>query len=153
MQYISLLPRITLVALALGTASATGVLAQTTPTTPATSTTAIPTTPAPEKKGKHNVEASLTPAEAAQLEKDRNAVLAANPALKAEADALVEQHKAAKDQGADAKAAFKTQKKAHEQKMEVAMLKLDPSVAPILSKIKAAKKADHKANKNGDPAA
>jgi len=131
-------PRIALLALALGAFSVTAAFAQTTPTTPAA------TTPAPATKAKHGAEASLTPAELAQLEKDRAAVLAANPDLKTEADALKAQHKSLKGQGPDAKTAFRAQMKEHEQKMEVAMLKLDPSVAPVLAKLKAA----HKEKKN-----
>ena len=147
MQNIPLLPRIILLALALGMASASGAFAQTTAATPTATT---PATAVPDKKGKHNAEASLTPAESTQLEKDRNAVLAANPDLKAEADALKDQKKAAKGQGPDAKAAYKQEAKAHEQKVEVAMLKLDPGIAPVLAKLKGAKKAERKANKNGN---
>ena len=150
MKYTQSFPRITLLALALGVASVTAAFAQTTPTTPAPTT---PTTPAPtgkgDKGGKHNLDAILTPAEKAQYDKDMAAALAANPALQTEADNLKAQHKALKKQGAstsptDDKKALKEQAKEHMQKVEVAMLKLDPSVAPILAKLKAAhKEAKH----------
>jgi hypothetical protein len=143
-------PRIVLMALALGTASVTGAFAQTTPATPTTPAPTTPTTPATPtgKGGKHNLDAVLTPAEKAQYEKDMAAALAANPALQTEADSLKAQHKALKKQGdsasADDKQALKAQIKEHAQKVQVAMLKLDPSVAPILAKIKAAhKEAKH----------
>ncbi len=138
--------RIALLALALGTASVTAAFAQTTPTTTTTPASTTPTTPPPTGKGKHNLESVLTPAEKAQLDKDMAAALAANPDLKTEADNLKAQHKALKSQGASAstddKKALKMQAKEHEQKMQVAMLKLDPSVAPILAKIKAAHKEE-----------
>jgi hypothetical protein len=145
MKNIQLLPRIAFLTLALGTASVTGAFAQTTPTTPAPTTPAVPT-----DGGKHNPDAVLTPDERAQLEKDKAAALAANPDLQTEADNLKAQHEALKSQGAsapaDAKQALHAQAKEHMQKLEAAMLKIDPSVAPILAKLKAAhKEAKHAA--------
>jgi hypothetical protein len=143
------LPRIAFLTLALGTASVTAAFAQTTPTT--TPTTPAPTTPvSAQGPGINRLGSVLTPAEKAQLEKDHNAVLAANPELKTEADNLKAQHEALKSQGAsasaDAKAALKAARKEHEEKMQIAMLKIDPSVAPILAKLKAAHKENHAAS-------
>ncbi len=147
MKTIQTLPRIAVLTLALGTASVTAAFAQTTPvTTPTPPTTSV----IPQGPGVNNLSTVLTPAEKAQLEKDHAAVLAANPDLKTEADSLKAQHEALKSQGAnaspDAKTALKAARKELEQKMQIAMLKIDPSVAPILAKLKAAHKEKHAAS-------
>jgi len=141
MKTISSFPRAALLALALTSACATAAFAQTTPTP------APATTPPPADTGGRHGESVLTPEEKAQLDKDREAALAANPALKTEEDSLKQQHEALKAQGASApagsKEALKAQFKAFEEKLDVAMLAIDPSLAPILAKLKAAHKERH----------
>jgi len=131
--------RAALFALALAAGSPTA-FAQTVPT-PASTPTA-PASPAGAPV--------LTADEKAHLEKVRDQALAADPNLKTEADSLKAQHQAMKAQGAtanaDSKQAFKVLKKEHERKLQTAMLKLDPTVAPILAKIKAAHKERKGAN-------
>ncbi len=154
MKNIQSLTRLALLTLALGTASVTGAFAQTTSTTPTTAATMLPApgTPDTSKKGEKHLAKILTPAELAQYQKDQAAVLAANPDLKTEADNLKAQHEALKSQGAsasaDAKAALKAAHKDYEEKMQIAMLKLDPSVAPILAKLNAAHKEGKHATAN-----
>jgi hypothetical protein len=131
--------RVALLALALAASSPTA-FAQTVPAPALTPTT--PSTPVPPAAP------VLTADEKAHLDKVRTEALATNPDLKTEADSLKAQHQAMKAGGTaastDDKQAFKVAKKAHEQKLQTAMLKIDPTVAPILAKIKAA----HKEKKN-----
>lgn len=74
----------------------------------------------------------------AKLLKAREDVLAKNPQLKAEQDNLKKQREDLKNDGnatqEDRMALFQDYM-AHEQKMKVALLKADPSLAPILDKI------------------
>jgi hypothetical protein len=140
-------------ALALVTASIPTAFAQTAPTTtPDTSgTTTPPTAPTgkDKDKGLKKLAKVLTPAELAQYQKDQAAALAANPDLKKEADALAAQRATLKSQGdsapPDAKSTLKLASKEHAKKVEIAMLKIDPSIQPVLAKIKAAHKADKNA--------
>jgi hypothetical protein len=129
---ITVYTRAALLALALAAGSPTA-FAQTTSTPPP-----APTTPAPAAAP------VLTADEKAHLEKVRTEALAANPDLKTEGDNLKAQHKALKAQGTaasdDNKQALKALKKEHDEKMQTAMLKIDPTVAPILAKLKAAHK-------------
>ncbi len=131
--------RVALLALALAAGSPTA-FAQTVSAPASTPTT--PTAPVPPAGP------ILTADEKAHLDKVRTEALAANPDLKTEADTLKAQHQAMKTSGTtastDDKQAFKVAKKEHEQKLQTAMLKIDPTVAPILAKIKAA----HKEKKN-----
>ncbi len=130
MKTISLLSRITLLSVAFGIAGVTAAVAQTA-STPGTST-AGSSTHAP----------LLTADEKAQLTKDHDAVLAANPDLKTQGDNLKKQSDALKAQGANASQAdkddIKAMHKEYEQKVHAAMLALDPSIAPILAKLAAA---------------
>jgi hypothetical protein len=124
--------QVTLVALALGTTGVTAALAQTpTPVSPATTQAA--TTP------------GLTADEKAQLKKDRDQVLAANPDLKTEEDNLTKQHDALKSQGesasADDKKALHAQMHAHMDKIRAAVLKIDPTAAPLYAKLDALHKS------------
>ena len=136
-----------LLALAFGIISIPAAIAQTA-TTPNPSTsisTPPPPVPAPAPTGKHGAhgaEAVLTPAELAHFNQVRSQVLAANTTLAAEGANLKAQKKAAKNSTDPdtAKAALKAQKKDYEQKLEIAMMKADPTVQPLFAKIKAAKK-------------
>jgi hypothetical protein len=129
MKTISLLSRAALCALILGTAGVSTSFAQTTPA------------PAPDNaKGGHA--AVLTDAEKAELDKARDQVLAANPDLKKESDAVAAQREKVKIAGASAS---KDDRKAAKQaghdleaKLRPAMLKVDPNLAPIFAKLDAA---------------
>lgn len=140
MKNISSLHRVAFLALALAGASATAALAQ----TPATTT---PTAPADGTPKAHHDHASvLTEAEKAQLKRAHDQVLATNPDLKTEEDNLTKQHEALKTQGdnvtiADKKALHASFRE-HMQKMHDAMLKFDPTLAPVFAKLEAAHK-DH----------
>jgi hypothetical protein len=150
------LSRIALVTFTLGTASAPAVFAQ-------TATNAAPTPPAaPTDNGGRSSAAGdtgggrqssgdtgggrqsvLTADEKAQLNKARDAVLAANPDLKTEADNLKQQGAKLRSESDSAsdddRQALKTKIKDHDAKMRAAMLKLDPTLAPIFAKLDAAK--------------
>jgi len=118
------IPRVALLALALGTASATATFAQSTNT---------PSTTAPTcSAGKHHHEDSvLTEAEKAQLKTAREAALAANPSLK-------QQYETLKSEGKSP--ATKADRKALHAQLRTAELSIDPSLAPIFAKLDAAHK-------------
>jgi hypothetical protein len=77
----------------------------------------------------------LTDAEKAELKKAHDAALAADPTLATDEKANMDAMKAAHEAGTtdDQKA----QMHAFREKMDAAMLKADPDVAPVLAKIKA----------------
>jgi Spy/CpxP family protein refolding chaperone len=135
------LQRVALLGVALATAGVSAAFAQTTTTTPAA--------PAPTcSAGMHHHHGSiLTEDEKAQLKKDHDAVLASDPSLKTEEDNLKQQHETLKSEGTSAtdsdRAALFTQFRDFHQKMRDAMVKLDPSVEPILNKLEAARKSWH----------
>jgi Spy/CpxP family protein refolding chaperone len=80
----------------------------------------VPSSPPPAEGAHHGHHGGqLTPDEWAQLKKDREAVFAANPALKTEEEAL---HQQMKD---------------HMDKVDSAILAQDPTAAPILAKLQA----------------
>ncbi len=136
------IPRIALAAFALGTASVTATFAQTTTNSP--STTGSTNAPTCTVGGwHHHNKANLTPAEWAQLKKDRASALASNPALQTQEAALKQQLETLKNegQGVATKAqwdAFHQQKVAFKQQLHSAELLLDPSVKPVLDKLAAA---------------
>jgi hypothetical protein len=113
MKTISLLSRITLFSVAFGIAGVTAAVAQTA------------STPGSSTAGGSPHASVLTADEKAELMKDHDAVLAANPDLKTQGDNLKTQSAALKAQG-------------DEQKLHAAMIALDPNVAPILAKLAAA---------------
>ncbi len=85
---------------------------------------------------------ALTADEKAQLKKDTDQVLAADPDLKTEEDALKKEHDAlGSDASADDKKALSAKMHAHREKVKAAVLKIDPSAAPIFDKLAAAHKA------------
>ena len=124
------LSSIAFLALALGIATITPTFAQTDSTPPAAPAKASP----------------LTPEEQAQVKKAQDAALAADPALKTEDEALTKQRADLKSTGASASAddkkALMTQWHDHQDKLHAAMIKIDPTVAPLIEKMKA---AHHKA--------
>jgi hypothetical protein len=106
-------------------------------------TTSFAQTPSdtPPAGSHHDRMAGLTDDEKAQLKKDRDAVFAANPDLKSEQDALDKEHGS---MGSDAtpadKSAFRQKMHALNDKVRAAILKIDPSAAPIFAKLDAAHK-------------
>jgi Spy/CpxP family protein refolding chaperone len=89
-----------------------------------------PPGPPPGEPGGHHGMKFLTEAEKAEFKKAHDAALAADPTL-AKEDADM---KAAHDAGTPPD---KEAMKAFHEKMDAAMVKADPAVAPILAKIKA----------------
>jgi hypothetical protein len=81
--------------------------------------------------------AGLTDAEKAKVKKDRDAVLAADPSLAAEEKTNFEAMQAAHESGQKPTDDQIAAMKATHEKIDAAMIKLDPAVAPILAKIKA----------------
>jgi hypothetical protein len=75
---------------------------------------------------------SLTDAQKKELKAAREAAFAADPSLKTEADAL----KASRESGTPPSDADKASWKAFQEKLNAAMIKADPNVAPILALIK-----------------
>jgi hypothetical protein len=99
----------------------------------------------------------LSDADKTHLLKDRHDVLESHPDLKAEQESLVKQWQALKDQGSSAspedRRALRQSFMAHSQKMQAAMLKDDPSIAPVLAQVDAKMKErfkDHAATGAGD---
>ena len=81
--------------------------------------------------------AGLTDAEKAQFETDRKAALTANPTLATQLQSLMDQMKQAHDSGEKPSEDLMEQMKSLHEQLDQAMLKLDPSIAPILAKLKA----------------
>jgi hypothetical protein len=132
------LSRAAFLALALGTVSVTAAFAQ----TPAPSGT-TPATPPPADGGgfKHHFDAGLTDAEKTQLKNAHDAVIATNPDLKAEEASLKTQRESLGDNATpEQKQALFTQFHDFHTKMQAAMLKVDPSLAPVFAKLEAAHK-------------
>ncbi len=140
-------PRVALLALALGTASATATFAQTTNTAPT----------CPAGGCHHHGDSVLTPDEKAQLKTAREKAFAADPSLQTEQENLKTQFEALKGEGKGA--ATKDQRKAlHEQreafatKLHAAEVAADPGVAPIIAKLEAAHKNGHHHSEDGSSA-
>jgi hypothetical protein len=140
MKTIVSIQRVALLALALGTASATATFAQTTPTTT--------TPPTCSAKGQRHHDPILTADEKAQVKKARDAALAADPSLQTERDSLKQQFETLKGQGKDGATkdqwqALREQRVAFEVKLHAAELAIDPTLAPIFAKVEAARKNWH----------
>jgi hypothetical protein len=130
-------PRVVLLALALGTASITATYAQ----TPATAPTCT-------AGGRHHHDSVLTADEQAQLKKAHDAALAANPSLQTEDNTLKQQFETLKGAGKNGanKDQWKTlraQRHDYEVKLHAAELAIDPTLAPIFAKLEAAHKNGH----------
>jgi len=133
-----------LFALTLSAAVALPALAQPTDSTSAATTNAPasdtpPPPPGGGPGGHHDHFKFLTEAEKAELKKAHDAAIAADPTLATEEKANFEAMKAAHDAGTPPTEDQKAQGKAFREKMDAAMLKADPAVAPVLEKIKAHK--------------
>jgi hypothetical protein len=86
--------------------------------------------------GGHHWHSDLTDAEQAEFNKAQSAAFAADPSLKTEGDALHAKMKAAHESHTPPSDADKAEFKAFREKMDAAMVKADPDVAPILEKMK-----------------
>jgi hypothetical protein len=139
-----------LLALALGTASATVLFAQSTSTSSTTTTPTAPTDTTGSWQGHHHHDSILTADERAQLKKDHEAVLAANSTLAAQAASLKQQFETLKGEGSSATSAqwqaLHQQKETFQSQLRSAELNLDPSLAPIFAKLDAAKAQWHHGN-------
>jgi hypothetical protein len=141
MKTILSIHRVALVALALSTASVTATFAQTTTT---------PSTTAPTCSGggwHHHHESVLTAAEKTQLQKDREAALAANGTLQSQKAALKQQFETLKSEGSSATPAqwqaLHQQKFAFHKSLKEAILLIDPSAQAIFTKLEAAHQGCH----------
>jgi len=121
----------TLLLLSLGALLTCPSLAQ-----PADSTNAPPSGP-PPGEGHHHDLKFLTDAEKQELHKAHDAALAADPTLATQKKDLMDQMKEAHDAGEKPSADLMAQMHAFREKMDAAMIKADPNVAPIIAKIKA----------------
>lgn len=83
----------------------------------------------------------LTPEEQAKLEAARKKAAETDPSIKADMEALKQEREAMKSSGVkptpEQRQAMMAKRKAIEEKSEAAMLKADPTIAPILEKVKA----------------
>jgi len=134
-------PRAALIALALGTAGVTASFAQTT-------TTATPTPPTYSPGGwhyHHHRESVLTAAERAQLKKAKEQALAANGTLRTEQASLKQQFETLKSSSATQAQweAFHQQKETYRKDLKAAELLIDPTLAPIFTKLEAAHQRHH----------
>jgi Spy/CpxP family protein refolding chaperone len=83
--------------------------------------------------GKHG--GGLTPDQRAELKKDHDQVLAANPDLQKEEDDLKAKRGTMSSATPEEQAALKTEMHDHEKKMHDAILQIDPAAAPLLAKM------------------
>ncbi len=85
--------------------------------------------------------AYLTAEEQAKLEAARNKAVEADPSLKTDMEALKQERQAMKSGGTkptlEQRQAMMAKAKALEEKSHAAMLKADPTIAPILEKVRA----------------
>ena len=79
----------------------------------------------------------LTDAEKQEVHQAHDAAVAADPALGTEEKDLMDQMKAARESGEKPSADLMAKMHAFREKMNAAMIKADPDVAPIVAKIKA----------------
>lgn len=119
-----------LLVLTLGAALATPSFAQSTPSTNA---------PPPGGHHDHDM-AGLTDAEKQELKAAHDAAITADPTLGTDGKALMDQMKAAHESGQPPSDDLKAQMHAFREKMNAAMIKADPNVAPIIAKLEAAHK-------------
>lgn len=137
------LPRVALVALALGTASVTATFAQTD-----TNAATNPTPPSGGWHHHHHHNSVLTADEKAELKTAREQAFAANGTLKTDADNLRQQFKTLRSEGKGVATkaqwqALHQQKVAFRQQLRSAELSINPNLAPIFAKLEAAHKAWH----------
>ena len=136
--------RAALLALALGTASATAAFAQTTNTPP----TATAPADSPGWFHHHHHDSVLTADEKTQLKKAHKAAFAANPSLQTEQASLKQQFETLKSEGKDGATkdqwkALHEQSRTFHQNLRAAELSIDPTLAPVFAKLDAARKNWH----------
>jgi len=153
MNRIISLKRSVLVAVALGALGATAAFAQTANSPAATDTTTTTTGTPPPGGGWHHHRhhmGMLSATERAELKKDHDAALAANPALKTQEETLHQQFKALKSQNPPAtQAQFEALKQQHEAlktQLRTAIEGVDPGASALFQKIDAAKAQHQPAN-------
>ena len=144
MKTILSIPRVAFLALALGTATATATFAQSTTTT----STTPPTCSAGGKYHHHGLASVLSADEIAQLKAAHEKALAGDSSLQTAQANLKSQFQALKAEGKDTATktqwqALKAQAHAFHQQMRAAELKIDPTLAPVFSKLEAAHKNWH----------
>jgi len=136
-------PRVAFLALAMGAATVTATFAQTTNTP---STTA-PTDLAGGGWHHHHHGNILTPTEWAQLKKAKEQALASNGTLQSEETSLKQQFQTLKGEGSSATQAqwraLHQQKEAFHKDLRAAELLVDPTLAPIFTKLEAAHQRWH----------
>jgi hypothetical protein len=147
------LKRAAFTAAALGVLSATAAFAQTAPASPTTDTTTTSTGPGGQPGGgwhhhHHHFGAGvLSQTERAELKKDKDQVLAANPALKTQEETLHQQFKTLRSANPPATQAewqsLKTQHEALKTQMRTAIESTDAGAAALFQKIDAAKGQHH----------
>ena len=148
MNNILSLPRVALMALALGTAGVTATFAQ-------TATPSDPTANPPPANGqggwhkhRHDRGSVLTEAERTQLKAAREKAFAANTQLQSQEQALRAQFKALKTANPPAdKTQFEAlhqQKESLHQQMRAAELAADPTLGPVFAKLDAAHQGHHR---------
>jgi hypothetical protein len=100
--------------------------------------------PAPPPGGHHQPLDFLTPEERKQYITDREKVLSSDSSLKAEQEALKQDrenlHKSGVKPTPEQRKAMRDKRAAFEQKINAAIIKLDPSASPIVDKIVAHEK-------------
>ena len=138
----SILVLIALPALAQTSAAPTDSVAPTPVAKPGTSTAPPPDASAPPPQASAmaaKYTATLTPEEQKQLADDKDEVLKTNPDLQSEQMDLMQQGMAMQDGSAteEDRQALKEQFKKFLADMHAAMIKLDPSVEPVLKKVEA----------------
>jgi hypothetical protein len=146
MKHLSFL-RAATAALVLGATASPAAFAQSTTTSTSTTTT----TPAPTDSGgwhhRHHLGKVLTSAERAELKKDKEAALAANPSLQTTHDNLKAQFKSLRENKSTTTTAqwqaLHAQAEAYHKQLRSAELLIDPSASSIFTKIDAAKAAHH----------
>lgn len=99
-----------------------------------------PGAPAPDGRP-HKRMGFLTPEEQTKLENARKQALANDPSIQADMDAIKQQRELAKQSGVkptpEERQAMMAKMKGLKEKTDAAMVKADPSIAPIMEKIKA----------------
>ena len=104
--------------------------------------------------GGHGRMGFLSAEDRQHLMRVRQQVLVANPDLKTEGESLMKEREYVKNKGTDATADDKQTLRnnflAHSEKMEAAMVKVDPTVQPILEQVKAHMKERYEQKSGGD---
>lgn len=93
---------------------------------------------APAAGEHHKMMGNLSPAEQTQYKADKDKVLAANPELKTEEDALKTKMADMKTATPEDKKSYMAERKAHAEKVNAEIVKIDPSAQAIIDKMKPA---------------